>query len=241
MWYNQYQYNNNSYYNNYQQPPYIGNINNMGYNIYNNPYYYYNPEYIRQQEEQRRRELESSQNAQIYVWNKIINARNKYYGIDEVYTEDMIREQYHMQMINQQQMINDNQFVSNCYDITMKALSKLNAQNNIVQQQEQYQPPQPKSNKNLLEWLNTDAQERYIEHLEAESRKSYNTSTLYNSNGYQQLVNSHNMSYNSTFNSLNPNVTIDDMEIQISLPEHIKRERDIRRQKFTESLMRGAC
>ncbi|MDE6946221.1 MAG: hypothetical protein K2P14_03440 [Anaeroplasmataceae bacterium] len=217
----------------YQGVPTIGNIGGYGY-PYQNGYYnqYYNPYYIRQQQEaQRRMEIEQSR-IQQDIWARLIQCRNNALGYEQVSQGEII-DSINQRVALQHQMYADAQYMNKIHEISAKAQQQLQIDSQPVQQ---VQTQQQQEEKSLYRWLHEDGQERLDSALNAEVKKSQrNVSNLYDSNSYQQLLSIHN----NTYNSLNPNVSIDDMEIQVNLPQRLKMERDERRQRFAEALMRG--
>lgn len=217
----------------YQGVPTIGNIGGYGY-PYQNGYYnqYYNPYYIRQQQEaQRRMEIEQSR-IQQDIWARLIQCRNNALGYEQVSQGEII-DSINQRVALQHQMYADAQYMNKIHEISAKAQQQLQIDSQPVQQ---VQTQQQQEEKSLYRWLHEDGQERLDSALNTEVRKSQrNVSNLYDSNSYQQLLSIHN----NTYNSLNPNVSIDDMEIQVNLPQRLKMERDERRQRFAEALMRG--
>lgn len=221
----------------YQSMPTIGSIGGYGYP--SNGYYnqYFNPYYLRQQQElERKRQLEEAR-TQANIWVRLAQCRNEAFGYNQ--TAEEIMDQISSISATEQQMNSDEEFMQKIHEISQRAYqSQLQEQamrENIKRQQE-VMASQPIENKSLYRWLHEDAQERYMECLYTEmNRQQNNTSKLYDSGAYNNLLNTHD----SVFNSLKKDVTIDDMEIQVSLPQRLKMERDLRRQKFAESLRRG--
>lgn len=218
----------------YQGVPTIGNIGGYGYPYQQNGYYnqYYNPYYIRQQQEaQRRMEVEQSK-IQQDIWARLIQCKNNALGYEQIDQEEIINS-INQRVALQQQMYADAQYMDKIHEISAKAQQQIQIDNQPIQQ---VQTQQRQEEKSLYRWLHEEGQDRLNSALNAEVKKSQrNMSSAYNSAGYQQLLSIHN----NTYNSLNPNVSIDDMEIQVNLPQRLKMERDIRRQKFAEALMRG--
>lgn len=236
-------YNNGTSYSSYGgSVPTIGSIGAMGYNTQYNYYnQYMNPFYIRQQEEARRRMLQEKQQNQIDIWKKLTKIRNDVYGYD--YNEEEVINgfkesinQYKQDRYNESVMESHRNIILKCKEqfdlaqqrqeqIEREREERLNAQYNTES-----------SKKTLYQWLHEDAQQRYMEaQYDKLIYEKHNVSNVYDSNGYKELLGIHN----SSFASLNPNVTIDDMEISISLPERLRRERDIRRQQFAEAIKQG--
>lgn len=218
----------------YSSPPTIGNIGGYGYNNM-----YYNPYYIRQQEEAQKRYNEWQRNIQMDIWAKLGNCVNNCFGYEKVSRDQMINQmnhdyQYYMQIMEDSKMTNK------CASIAEQARTNMAQEQARQAQIEQLKenPPEIKepSGKSLFEWLREDASVRYREALnESVKRSQRNTSQLYDSNGYHQLLQAHT----SVFNSLNPNVTIDDMEIQVNLSTKLAQEREARRHAFIEQISRG--
>lgn len=230
----------------YQNAPTIGSIGGYGYQQYpqyQTGYYnqYFNPYYLRQQQEaQRRLEIQEANN-QADIWSRLINCRNSFFGYEES-KEDIIN-QIRDRAVIQQQMDSDEQFMNSIHQISQatqqkKAEAKA-MQDNIERQREVMQEQEPQEVKSLYQWLKEDGSRRYRESQYAEMYKQQrNVSKLYDSSAYNNLLSTHDSVF-SSYNALNRNVNIDDMEIQVNLPEHLRRERDIRRQRFAESLKKG--
>lgn len=225
----------------YQSVPTIGSIGGYG---YPNGYYYnqyFNPYYLRQQQEaQRRLEIQEANN-QAAIWVELIKCRNNVFGYNESSQE--IMEQIKERAAIQRQMNADDEFMNKIHEITQKSYQKQLEEKAIeenIERQRQVMSTQTSQNpKSFYQWLHEDGQERFMQSKYAElNRQQRDTSNLYDSSAYNQLLNTHDSVYN-TYNSLNSNVSIEDMEIQVSLPERIRRERDIRRQRFAESIMKG--
>lgn len=223
----------------YQSIPTIGNIG--GYLPYQNMGYYnqyFNPYYIRQQEEaQRRLQIQETQN-QIDIWSKIIQSSNKVLGYENI-DDQNIKDQIQKRALMHQQYSADQEFVDKIRSLTQQAYQQKMQQQMIqesIERQQEEASQEIHEPQTFMEWLHGDAQNTYMESQYAKMRSQQrNTSNLYNSNSYNQLLNAHE----SVFSSLNRDVNIDDMEIQVNLPERLRRERDIRRQRFAESLRRG--
>lgn len=219
----------------YQSVPTIGNIGGYGY--YNQ---FYNPYYIRQQQEaQRQMEIQRAKN-QADIWVKFGLACNAVNG--SCRTEDEIREDLiHMAAI-QNQYDQDEEFMDKIRHITTQCAI------NMVQEQQAQQQMEAAKNAeepedvdtgeriSFYDWLHGEGQKMYDEVQNEKLRRyQHNASNLYNTESYNQLLTAHD----SVFSSLNKNVTIDDMEIQVNLPERIRQEREIRRQRFAKALMEG--
>lgn len=226
----------------YQSVPTIGNIGGYQYPLYQNTGYYnqyFNPYYIRQQQEAQKRLAMQEANNQMHVWSKLFRASNQALGYDDTSEEEMI-EQMKKRAALHQQIISDQEFVDHVNKISLAAQQReIELQQMRENMQKQYEEQERmranEKPKSFMQWLHEDAQERYMEsQYELMYTQQRSTQNLYNSNSYNQLLGTHN----SVFNSLNQNVTIDDMEIQVNLPERLRQERDIRRQRFAESLKR---
>lgn len=220
----------------YQSVPTIGSIGGYGYPP--NGYYnqYFNPYYLRQQQElERKRQLEEAKN-QANIWVMLTQCRNELFGYDQ--TDEDIMDQIKSISAVETQINSDEEFMQKVREISQRAdQARIQEQimNENIKRQQQVMAEQPIENKSLYRWLHEDAQERYMEHLYSSMNSQNSTAELYDSNAYNNLLNTHD----SVFNSLKRDVTIDDMEIQVSLPQKLKLERDIRRQKFAESIKRG--
>lgn len=215
-------------------PPTIGSIGGYGYNNM-----YFNPYYIRQQEEAQKRYEEEQRANQMNIWAKLGRCVNNCFGYEQVPKEQVIQQ---MQYDYQQrlQIMEDMKLANTCASIAERSrvmIEQERAREAQIEQQRQNPPSvQEPSGQDLFEWLRNEGSERYREALkESVKRNQRNTSRLYDSNGYHQLLQAHT----SAFNSLNPNVTIDDMEIQVSLPTRLAQERDARRQAFINQITRG--
>lgn len=221
----------------YQSNPTIGIIGGYGYPP--NGYYNqcFNPYYLRQQQEyERRRQVELAKN-QADIWVQLVKCRNAVMGDYQTDEEIMDRIKYVASV--QQQANSDEEFMQKLHEINMRSFQSMYSEASIqenINHQQQVMSQEHVEEKSFYQWLHEDAQDRYMESQYAElNRQQRNTANLYDSNAYNRLLGTHN----SVFNSLNKNVTIDDMEIQVSLPQHLKNERDIRRQRFAASIIRG--
>lgn len=226
----------------YQNVPTIGNIGGYQYPLYQNAGYYnqyFNPYYIRQQQEaQRKMAIQQAQN-QMNIWSKLIGASNQALGYSSTSEEDILNQMKERAMF-EQQMRQDQELVNHVNKISLAIQQRevelqTMRENQRMKQEELEKSQANEEQKSFMQWLHEDAQQRYMEsQYDLLYKQQRNTTNLYNSNSYNQLLGTHN----SVFNSLNQNVTIDDMEVQVNLPQRLKEERDIRRQKFAESLMR---
>lgn len=223
----------------YQSVPTIGNIGgqyNPYYGYNNGMYYnqYYNPFYIRQQQEMQRQMELQRQQENMKMWARLIKCRNNWYG-DEM-SDSQINDLLTQTNQISYTYIQDEQFVNNCHDIITKAQQNFAKEQAEEQKRLEYYKKMaetPIESKPLSQWLAEDAHDRFMQAQYATIRKqTRNTSKLYDTNGYHQLLNAHSNSYAA----LNQNVTIDDMEIQVNLPQRIKNERDLRRQRFAQAL-----
>lgn len=222
----------------YNGVPTIGDIGGYG---YNNGYYnqYYNPWYARQQQEAQRQMQLQQQQTQINVWKRLIKCRDNAYGYHN--TLDEIESQILDSIKEYQKMAADERFVNETHLIAQKCfesqMQEQVIQENIEKEKQIQQTTESQEEpKSLYQWLHEDGQERYMQSQYAEMvHQRRNVSNIYDSNGYRELLGVHD----SVFNSLNQEITIDDMEIQVALPEHLKHERDIRRQQFAAALKAG--
>lgn len=226
----------------YQSVPTIGNIGGYSYSPYQYAGYYnqyFNPYYIRQQQEAQKRMAAQQAKEQMDIWASLMTASNNCLGYEEVPKEEMIQQMQERVLLHHQ-MEQDQEFVNHVNKISLASYQhEIEVQSmreeTKKKQQELEQARANEEPKSFMQWLHEDAQERYMEsQYELMYKQQRNTANLYNSNSYNQLLGTHD----SVFNSLNQNVTIDDMEIQVSLPERLRQERDIRRQKFAESIKR---
>ena len=225
-------YNGTSY-----QIPTIGQIGYNGYNGYYNQYW--NPWAIRQQEEAQRKLQAQQMATQMNIWTSVLKCSSNALGHN--YDEELIRQRMEESIRIKRENAEKQQFVDNMYSISQECNRQL--EQHMAQQEElerrgeelyQAQFNTEASRKSMYQWLHEDAQERYMEYQYSEMiRTKHNVANAYNSEQYKQMLNVHNSSYAS----LNPNVTIDDLEIQVSLPERLARERDLRRQQDRKSVV----
>ena len=216
----------------YQGIPTIGSIGG-----YNNPYYnqYLNPYYLRQQEEFRKKLEQQERENQAEIWKKLFRCEANAFGRETISDEEY-DEYFKRLYAHQQQEAEDNRFMESINRITQQAaknyLDKQAREAAMTNQQNN----QSQDNKSFYEWLASDASERYLDSQYYEMAKQQkDTSVLYDSDHYHHVLGSHQ----SVFNALNPNVNIDDMEIQVNLPERIRTEREKRRRQFIMELERG--
>lgn len=239
----QYGYGGMQQYSSYNNPPTIGSIGGYGYNNG----MYFNPFYIRQQEEAQKRYNEWNRNNQTSIWAKLGNCVNNCLGYDYYNpSQSQLIEQMNQDYQVYLQTVEDNKLASSCASIVDKSIATINRESAneaaIQRKKQEYEdnlknnPPKEPDGESLFNWLRNEGSERYREALNNSlKRQQRNTAQLYDRNGYHQLLQAHT----SAFNSLNPNVTIDDMEIGINLPMRLAQEREARRREFINQISRG--
>ena len=213
----------NYYYNGggYYQQPYYG---------YGYKQMYDTLEIRRRQEEEAKRRLEE-RNGQIESMKEMIRVNCHFFG--EEVDNDSLNEYYSDNRLFDIQK--ENQERAEMYNIHQNHMQQVAYRKQMEQQRMNMTYNTEVKDMSLLEFLSGPGRDDYIAALE---NKRYHESRqaiggLYNHQGYDELLKIHNAN-----KYLNPYATIDDMEI--SLPSHIKREKDIRRQQFLQSIMTGA-
>lgn len=203
-----------------------------GYSYYNP---YLNPMYMQKQREEYERQQKQEFDNQVNVWKHCIRSTNACYGQDT--DEEKLDKVFHQNdSVEYQEELQKIQLNNNCQRIMMLRQQ----QEAYYQQQEQYRLQQLKEiqeqeveEESLFEFLRGTARERYIESLENRSRDRSRVKNLYDHSAYERLLGVHET--NGTFNSLNPYISIDDLEIQ--LPQSLQTERELKRKQFMESIM----
>lgn len=219
-------------------PPYMNNgtaFNAVpligGYNYYNP---YIDPRYYQKQQEELEKQRKLEFDNQVAIWKTFIRSTDCYYGIET--DEDQLNERFiikeqegYNDFLKQQELLNIVQAAKN-----QNAYYEQLEQNRLAQLQQVNSQKDENEPKNLLEFLRGPATQRYIESLENKNQASRVIRNLYDQSAYSRLLGVHE-STSSMFNSLNQNVTIDDMEVK--LPQYLKTEREIKRKQFMESIL----
>lgn len=211
----------------YSGMPTIGTYYGYGYNNLN-------PMLLREQQlaEEKRRKEEERNN--LNIWKMCITSSNTFYGYDT--DQEELEDYLDMSKYNdmcQKLLYFDNMFYNIIqYDNQYRMQEDYNRQQYLLAVEESNKQPQCEDT--LLEFLRGSARERYIETLESKSyEQQRDVRDLYDSNAYSRLLGVHNQSYQS----LSPNINIDDMEIK--LPSELRNERDIRRQQFINAVIQN--
>lgn len=194
-------------------------------------YQYLNPFYLRQQEEERRkRELEAYNN-QANIWKRLLKAGANFCG-NEI-NEDELNERFsieHRQKV--QEEMSHFELLGQLQEQAMR--EQLYYEQKAKERIEEIKQANEEINSKgytLYSWLIGPETDKYIETIKQRNSKQ-DVAKLYDPNGYSKLLGIHNNSYQA----LNQNVTIDDMEIGLP-PQLRSSEAARRRQKFMEAIL----
>ena len=215
-------------------PPYMSSMYSSGIPTIGGGFSYYNPIYYQQQREAEEKERIKQFNQQVELWKRFCLASYNYEGIpvpesvqediDNMFSIDTFRE-------TQNDLYEYNELVRIHQMAEQQKAYQESMQNQRIQQLQQAnsEPSEPMS---VYEWLSGPATDQYIKSLEDRCNDRSNVAKLYDNNAYNRLLGIHESSYNS----LNKVVNIDDMEI--GLPPEFKTAETIkRRENFIKSIM----
>ena len=206
-----------------------GYYNQQPYGYYGG-YPVYDPLEIRRRQEEQIRIYNETRRGYIEVMKTVIKANCHFYNeevdeekLDEYFSDSRM---YDIQKENQERME-----MYNMHQNHKRAVAEMKRRNAELENRVYNTEVEDMS---LLEFLEGKGRDDYINMLEEkrfhESRRA--VGQLYSHNGYDELLRIHNAN-----KYLNPYTTIDDMEV--TLPYHIKREKDIRKQQFLSSILGG--
>lgn len=218
----------------FQNVPYNGTIPTIG-----GGYNYYNPFYIQQQMRLQQQQQMQLFNQQVDLWRRMSTSYFNYLGkeVPEEYQKCLDR-RFDIERYREQKKEDDffNELANISYQIKQEELLQ---QQRLQQREEMIKKASEEKSEydgmTAYEWLAGPMTERHVWALEQKALQNQrkNVANLYDPNSYNRLLGIHN----SSFNSLNTNVNIDDMEI--GLPPGLRNvDRMQRRQAFLDSIMK---
>lgn len=210
------------------------NTNNGYYSYpYNNGYYgypSYDPLEIRRQQEEEYERQQKIRQGEIDSMKKMIEVNYHFFG-KEIDKEELDRTFSDENLAEIQRDFNEH---ATMYYLQQSVNQQIAQQKAYEEQRKNMVYPTEVKDESLLEFLEGSGRNDYIQAVEDEwmrqSRQAIGQS--YDHPGYEELLRIHNAN-----KFLNPQVTIEDMSI--GLPEHLKTEKNLRRQQFLESIMKG--
>lgn len=198
-----------------------------GYQQY--PYYQtYDPFEIRRRQEEEYKRQQTIRNGQIESMKALMKANCHFFG--EEFDEESYDEYYSEN--NQFEINRDMQMHNSIHSLKQNVDYQVSVINQQMQQIHENGYPTQVKDESLLEFLEGTARDELIAITEAEyvSINRQAVGSLYNKPGYNELLEIHRAN-----RFLDPNATIDDMEI--GLPAHLRNTRDERRERFMKALL----
>ena len=208
-----------------------GYNNYYGQNPYQQGYYNYNPYYYdplaaRKAWEEQQRRQEEFMRAQLLANKRVAECNMHFFGID--YDQKELDEEYTLEHYYEE--MNDYQQRAQMYKLHREHQRQVEMQRQREEEMKNYQYPTEVPNLSLYEFLE-QAEDEYIQMKTAQmqSQQRRAVGQLYNHSSYKDLLQIHNAN-----KFLNPDTSIEDLSI--TLPEHLRKNRDARLQAFLNSI-----
>lgn len=196
---------------------------------------YMDPRYIRQQQEAELKRQQQEYQNQVDAMTSIIRSANTLNGRE---TDEEALSRYFARPDTEQynQYMEEQQYLSTMDQIIVASQQQKEYERQREEAIAKEMAEREESHESLYEFLKGSARERYIQTLEQRGARMYQMKNLYDKSAYSRLLQvQEGNSRNNMFNALNPLVTIDDMEI--TLPQSLQNERELKRKQFMESIM----
>lgn len=200
---------------------------------YNTGYYgypSYDPLEIRRLQEEEYKRQQVIRQGEIDSMKRMIEVNYHFFG-QEIDKEELDRVFSNEHLAELQKDYNDR---ASMYYLQQSVNRQVEQQKAYEEQRKNMTYPTEVKDESLLEFLEGSGRDAYIQTVyDQYARQSRQAvGQLYDHPGYEELLRIHNAN-----KFLNLQVTIDDMSI--GLPDHLKTEKNARRQQFLEAIMKG--